>query len=134
MKLEKATRKRRGGRVSQTAPSDPWIELAVSIFQSIETVMIPAVSRTAILPPSSMTLRERKPASYSAAQLKASPQHAKAKVKSDDSPLTGSESVDTIVESLQGLDLDKNELSASGSVEVKKLPRVILKVKDPQNV
>ncbi|KAI8978747.1 Arginase/deacetylase [Trametes punicea] len=61
--LEAATKKRRGGRPSQTVPAEPWLARTVELFASIDSShTIPAASRASV-PPSNRTLRERKPIS-----------------------------------------------------------------------
>ncbi|KAG6917291.1 hypothetical protein DXG01_003132 [Tephrocybe rancida] len=63
LQLENATKARRGGRPSLTAASDePWLGRTVEIFQSLDSsakVLASASSRT-LLPPTLMTLRDRK--------------------------------------------------------------------------
>ncbi|KAG6810018.1 hypothetical protein H0H93_015309, partial [Arthromyces matolae] len=66
--IEKATKKRRGGRPSLTTIADePWLERTVEIFQSLDNsskllsagVSGSSSSRT-LIPPSTRTLRDRK--------------------------------------------------------------------------
>ncbi|KAF5377937.1 hypothetical protein D9615_006738 [Tricholomella constricta] len=65
-KIEKATKKRRGGRASVGTPgtTEPWLERTLELFNSLNSPGqakqgTPASSRT-LVPPSSMTLRQRK--------------------------------------------------------------------------
>ncbi|KAF9465374.1 histone deacetylase complex protein [Collybia nuda] len=69
-KLEKATKKRRGGRPSlNNNVVEPWLERALTIYSSLDTTYTratsPSTTRGTTLPPTSMTLRERKPKSVS---------------------------------------------------------------------
>ncbi|KAG6810471.1 hypothetical protein H0H93_014951, partial [Arthromyces matolae] len=66
--IEKATKKRRGGRPSLTTIADePWLERTVEIFQSLDNsskLLSPGVSGSSssrtLIPPSTRTLRDRK--------------------------------------------------------------------------
>ncbi|KAI0826937.1 Arginase/deacetylase [Trametes gibbosa] len=134
--LEAATKKRRGGRPSQTIPPAPWLARTVEIFASIDSShSVPAAPRAPI-PPSSRTLRERKPpSSMSTTTVKSSPPtspgntggaksgaHAKTNQAAPSAATTsGSESDLTDVSS------GGNSEKGSG-VTQKKLPRVILKL------
>jgi len=67
MIIEAATKKRRGGRTSQTItiPPDAWIQRTLEIFAGLDTT--PPVAR-AVIPASSISLRERqKPVSSTGA-------------------------------------------------------------------
>ncbi|KAH8113234.1 Arginase/deacetylase [Phellopilus nigrolimitatus] len=135
--LEKSTKKRRGGKLSMPGSGEKWLERAIAIFQSIDTTITPSPSRNHVpLPPSSMTLRERKPMSR-AASLKASPQPSrrmKGKLPQSDAIVAPTiEPVDDVVKTLEGLNLDKQDkvTTEEGLGEVKKLPRVILRLKEP---
>ncbi|OSC97515.1 Arginase/deacetylase [Trametes coccinea BRFM310] len=131
--LEAATKKRRGGRPSQTVPPEPWLARTVELFASIDSShTVTAASRTPI-PPSSRTLRERKPPS-SAGTASTKPRSSKSPEQDDakagkrttqsktpTAPTSGSESDLTDVTSGAGSEKE----SASST---KKLPRVILKL------
>ncbi|KAJ6622555.1 Arginase/deacetylase [Mycena sp. CBHHK59/15] len=112
--LEKATKKRRGGRQSlQPASTHPWLERAAAIFSSLDGSPAHSAtpSRTPVpLPPSSMMLRNRKRLSPAASpRSKHGPKEAVATME-----LSNSESSSS----------DGSPPSASG----KKLPRVILRL------
>lgn len=116
LQLEKATKKRRGGKQSLTpqGTNESWLDRAVVIFSSLDagsaqymaqaSSLRPAVS----IPPSSMTLRERKKLSGLGLS-----------VGNSDLPTPGSSQIENLVNS-------------SESVAVpKKLPRVILRMGPP---
>ncbi|EJD01127.1 Arginase/deacetylase [Fomitiporia mediterranea MF3/22] len=138
--LEKVLKKRRG-KASVGGDGEKWLERTNAIFDSIETVMTPSPSKAQThVPPSSRTLRERKPASSNASPI-GSPQaqrRTKAKVtlagKVPGGAMTPrSESVDDVTKRLEGLELEKTNVPVEGTMSdtVKKVPRVILRVKDP---
>ncbi|KAL1746541.1 hypothetical protein HDZ31DRAFT_81126 [Schizophyllum fasciatum] len=131
VKLEKATKKRRGGRASIVAP-EPWLDRAVADFNALKE-HIPQLRENeklskAPIPRSSMTLRQRKkpgePATpplstpSSAAASPANPSRTKQLVESlsSESSLT-TESEDETLKSSQ-----------SASSTAKKLPRVVLRL------
>ncbi|EPT05331.1 hypothetical protein FOMPIDRAFT_134772 [Fomitopsis schrenkii] len=62
IELEKATKKRRGGRVSQPTASAPWLARAVEVFAGIDSshLVPPTASARNAIPPSSRVLREKK--------------------------------------------------------------------------
>ncbi|OBZ68784.1 Histone deacetylase HOS3 [Grifola frondosa] len=133
--LEKATKKRRGGRPSQTTPLEPWLERTLEIFASLDAAhSIPASASRAPAPPSSRTLRERKPANGSNENgnpsLVSSPKRGG--VKSERGASTKAQASASINASkssdseLTDLSLDSND--AEAHVEPKKLPRVILRL------
>lgn len=115
------------------------MERSLAIFRSIDTTITPSPSKNQVpLPPSSMTLRERKTAS-TATSPKASPQ-APRRTKGKTSPSatvpTGAstpsgESVDEVVTKIERLDLSKTQSSGEENT-TKKMPRVILRVKGPE--
>ena len=120
-----------------------WLERATTIFQSIETVLTSPAPRVQAPPPSTRVLRERKPAS-TVASPRGSPRpprrmKGKAPLSEEDSSVVSSpsgESVEEVQRQLQSLDLDKNKsdeedvpAKANG---VKKVPRVILRIKEPE--
>ncbi|KAI5124942.1 hypothetical protein M0805_007369 [Coniferiporia weirii] len=137
--LERSTKKRRNGKLSVPGAGEKWLERTIAIYQSIETVITPSQSRVqASLPPTSMTLRERKPVSTNTTSSRESP-HQPRQGKSPlsdkadfvaSTPIMGP--VDNVVENLEGLHLSKqSEAEETGLSVVRKLPRVILRVKDP---
>ncbi|EIW59314.1 Arginase/deacetylase [Trametes versicolor FP-101664 SS1] len=127
--LEAATKKRRGGRPSNTAPPEPWLARTVELFASIDSShTVPVVPRAPI-PPSNRTLRDRKPQSAaSTASAKASPATSPGKkgvaknVERTKKSTSGSESDLTDITSGSGSE------KAGGESASKKLPRVILKL------
>ncbi|KAJ7065157.1 Arginase/deacetylase [Mycena belliarum] len=106
--LEKATKKRRGGRQS-LPPSNlyPWLERTVALFSSLDASPAPSAAPRAPVLPSSRTLRERKP------NRVASSSHAKPAAPAPEA--SGSEN-------------GSSEDSAPPSAAGKKLPRVILRL------
>jgi len=161
--LEKATKKRRGGKQSlPTASSvEPWLERSVAIFSSLDTgsaqFMTPSSSRTAIpLPPTSMTLRERKkPVSNSVspapspsanrsskavlAEGEKTKERGKSKVSDEEQKLLRTVAAippSTVREFADGSHSPSSSTTESGSVSdsseppsvLKKLPRVILRL------
>ncbi|KAG6872233.1 hypothetical protein C0995_011737 [Termitomyces sp. Mi166 len=117
IKLEKATKKRRGGRPSLTPAADePWLERTVEIFQSLDTnakALSPAASSRSLVPPSTMTLRDRKSGNFTPS---ASPRRGADRKPSSMSPSSS-------LESSSGSSSSEGEVSAP-----KKLPRVILRL------
>ncbi|KAI9058523.1 Arginase/deacetylase [Trametes sanguinea] len=131
--LEAATKKRRGGRPSQTVPPEPWLARTVELFASIDSSHTVTAAPRAPVPPSNRTLRERKPPS-STSTTSAKPRSSKSpeqngakaekrttQSKASAVPSSGSESDLTDVTS--GTASDKESASTA-----KKLPRVILKL------
>ncbi|KAI0632257.1 Arginase/deacetylase [Trametes polyzona] len=136
--LETATKKRRGGRPSQTIPPEPWLARTVEIFASIDSShTVPAASRAPI-PPSTRTLRERKPpstASASTSSAKASPatspgKRGKAKNAQErrrgEAPASSSSSSDSDLTDITSGSASQED--GEGEAAPKKLPRVILKL------
>ncbi|KAI0667672.1 Arginase/deacetylase [Trametes maxima] len=127
--LEAATKKRRGGRPSQTAIPEPWLARTTEIFASIDSShTVPAAPRAPI-PPSSRTLRERKlPNGATATNTKASPEtspgktaSAKGGVRTRPPALVTSGSESDLTDITSGT-------TSGDEVTSKKLPRVILKL------
>ena len=125
--LETATKKRRGGRPSQTTPPPPWLARALEIFASIDSSHTLAPLPRAPPPPSDRTLRNRKPANGSARVSPATSPGKKAGAKK------GRKSAATAASAEE--ESDSTDASASGPVAEeseptisKKLPRVILKL------
>ncbi|KAL5508281.1 HOS3 [Sanghuangporus vaninii] len=135
--LEKMTRKKRGGKVSLGGLGEKWLERAFAIFQSIETILTPSASKTPAPPPSSRILRERKPAS-TVTSPRSSPKarRTRGKVAIDEVlsavSTSSGESFDEIEKKLESLDLDKAKPDAEDAETgaMKKVPRVILRVKE----
>ncbi|KLO04670.1 Arginase/deacetylase [Schizopora paradoxa] len=140
--IEKATKKRRGGKVSLAGAVDKWLDRTVAIFSSIDTPLSPVPSHAKLPPPpSTMMLRERKPPAKGSASgtstpknSSRSPQRAKPKASKP------AETVDDVLETLERLDLGGAKPESISAVPAmtsqtqdgdKKLPRVILRVKDP---
>lgn len=152
-KLEKATKKRRGGRISMPAPgsTEKWLERTLAIFSSIETILTPSPSRTAaILPPFTKTLRTRKtPASVTGSTAVSPKKSGEGKQEKEEA------AIDIIAETtvaLAGLTVVDATVSSDPAVEgsaqaavnietirsddplaPRKLPRVILRVRDPND-
>ncbi|KAH9851780.1 Arginase/deacetylase [Lenzites betulinus] len=135
--LEAATKKRRGGRPSQTTPPEPWLARTVEVFASIDSShSVPAAPRVPI-PPSNRTLRERKPlSSASTTTAKSSPATSPGKkgsvAKPRAHPKTGKATAST--SSTSGSESDLTDVTGGTQSEKednaapKKLPRVILKL------
>ncbi|KAG6856354.1 hypothetical protein H0H87_005341 [Tephrocybe sp. NHM501043] len=120
IKLEKATKKRRGGRPSlSTAANESWLERTVEIFQSLDSTakLTPLVSRT-LVPPSSMTLRDRKSKSPTPSPT---PQPISSRRPKTVKPI--SQSLSSGAESSSSSSSGEGEITAP-----KKLPRVILRL------
>lgn len=133
-------KKRGGGRVSLGGPGEKWLERTFALFQSFETVLVSPATKTSVPPPSSRTLRERKPPS-AVASPKGSPKARRTKEKvvqideglSPASASSAAESVEEVQKKLEGLDLDKVGSESEGvAATAKKVQRVILRVKEPQ--
>ncbi|RDB14887.1 Histone deacetylase HOS3, partial [Hypsizygus marmoreus] len=129
VKLEKATKKRRGGRVStgnSGGDSEPWLDRTLEIFQSLDStakLKSSASSRGTPVPPPSMTLRERK-GKTQAGTPTGGKDKDKNQVKVKAEPLSSSNST-----SSEG---DSGGVGGGGG---KKLPRVILRLgPDPSGV
>ncbi|EGN93860.1 hypothetical protein SERLA73DRAFT_171749 [Serpula lacrymans var. lacrymans S7.3] len=157
-KLEKATKKRKGGRQSAANSPEPWLDRALSVFTTLEAGasqnMTPSSSRNTFIPPTSMTLRDRrKPSSKlaetqsSATSSSGSPTLPQSKRGDKDGsektnnlqlpPSTSSSSSD-ITDSSSDVAPNSTGLPISAVEEVivpaKKLPRVILKVGPPPSM
>jgi len=118
--LEKATKKKRGGRqslVSANAP--PWLDRALAIFSSLDASPAHTVTARAPPPPSSMTLRDRKKPTSAANSATSSPR-AKATASTTEAVSTESSSSEDSGPSASA--------SAVASAAGKKLPRVILRL------
>lgn len=143
MQLEKATKRRRGGRLSQPVASAPWIERAVEIFTSIDSshLVSSAASSRLPVPPSSRVLRERRTPLTTSAD--SSPEPSPGNIEGDRKPKSANRqrkdppakasskppkylSSDSEDDSLSSL----SDIPEEG-VERKKLPRVILRVGPP---
>ncbi|KAJ6544597.1 Arginase/deacetylase [Mycena vulgaris] len=109
--LEKATKKRRGGRPSLPPTNvHPWLDRAVAIFSSLDASATLSALPRAPLPPTSMTLRDRKKNPNSAAS---SPRSKAIASTAEPSSSESSSSEDS---------------PPSASAAGKKLPRVILRL------
>lgn len=114
--------------------TDQWLERTLAIFSSIDITTTPLPSR--VLTPSSMTLRERKTVSNDPASPKVSSQVPRGKNKIVDSPSAAADVASSA--SVSGLEdtktdkVEKVELRDVEPVLPKKLPRVLLRVKDPE--
>ncbi|KAF9011989.1 histone deacetylase domain-containing protein [Cyathus striatus] len=136
-KLEKATKKRRGGRSSLPAPGsmDSWLERAVSIFTPLEGPA-PAFSRSvAPIPRSDRSLRDRskiKSASSSPSRKSTSATKAKRTVREENA---GGTATDSLKAPQAYYESDGSSLTSLDSDHeppvTKKLPRVILRVGKP---
>ncbi|KAG6827002.1 hypothetical protein H0H92_013617 [Tricholoma furcatifolium] len=118
VKLEKATKKRRGGRPSVgTTVSEPWLQRTVEIFQSLDTSSkLPSLSAKNLVPPSSRTLRDRKSKTPTPIPSPAPPS------KTKPTPHTVSSGVESSSSS-------SSSSEGEGQVNIsKKIPRVILKL------
>ncbi|KAI0335750.1 Arginase/deacetylase [Cubamyces sp. BRFM 1775] len=138
--LEAATKKRRGGRPSQTVPHEPWLARIVEIFASIDSSHTVPTAPRAPIAPSSRTLRERKPPSSASAitsSAKASP--ATSPGKTDEGRagkrVTKGQPVALTSGSGSGEESDLTDVTSGTASEhegesasAKKLPRVILKL------
>ncbi|KAJ7704976.1 histone deacetylase domain-containing protein [Mycena rosella] len=117
--LEKATKKRRGGRPSLTpANVHPWLERAVALFTSLDGSLAhsSASAPRAPLPPSSMTLRDRKKPNSAATSAASSPR-GKAVAAAGEAEASSSDSSSS-----------DDSPPPSASAAEKKLPRVILRL------
>ncbi|EMD31374.1 hypothetical protein CERSUDRAFT_127402 [Gelatoporia subvermispora B] len=143
VELEKATKKRRGGRPSQSILQQPWLERTLEIFNSIDVSA--SVSRKfaprAPIPPSARTLRERKTESPSVSAL-VKTQKSKSRASESTKPAsavkpesysgTASISEESDTDSLSTISSASSAVSGAvrpeGDPAQKKLPRVILKL------
>ncbi|RPD62553.1 Arginase/deacetylase [Lentinus tigrinus ALCF2SS1-7] len=123
--LEAATKKRRGGRPSQTVPPEPWLARTVELFASIDSSnAIPSAPRVPI-PASDRTLRDRKPANGSNRASPATSPGRKPAARKGRPSAAATSATSTSEES------DLTDVSTSSEREdpaPKKLPRVILKL------
>lgn len=140
LKLEQATKKRRGGRTSQTqshASPPQWIQQTLEIFSTLDTAPPPSKP---VVPPSSMSLRERhKPSGLTPApeprrQPAQEGRLVKNKVNLKPPQRVHPDEVDAGADAVGGLSLSNNLSEERGAAEEeqgavqKKLPRVILKL------
>ena len=120
MQLEKATKKRRRGRPSQT-PLEPWLQRALDIFAPIDSTPKHAAP-VSVVPPLRMALRDRSRPGDSKMALK---KEAVEVPLSDSSLATTSESSS---EDEADIPSSKDHHEARAPSPAKKLPRVILKL------
>ncbi|KAL4249411.1 Histone deacetylase HD type 1 [Abortiporus biennis] len=140
--LEQATKKRRGGRQSHTLPpltTHQWLHRALEIFSSIDSN--PPTAK-AVIPPSTMSLRDRsKPSSKATSPERQPPlktnhahTHTKGRKSGAHSHSSGSNTSSempssTSSDSLTSAKEDgKENLNEEAGGQHKKLPRVILKL------
>ncbi|PPQ77079.1 hypothetical protein CVT25_014892 [Psilocybe cyanescens] len=146
IKLEAATKKRRGGRPSLPSKGsvEPWLERTLTIFSSLDESASRATASTprsaAFVPPSSRTLRDRTKGknavpgpSPSSKGVKRASTKAKQEVVGASEGYRGTE-IKSGDESFAST--DSSPLSSPSSTEdeappVKRLPRVILKLGKP---
>ncbi|KAI0754836.1 Arginase/deacetylase [Daedaleopsis nitida] len=121
--LEAATKRRRGGRPSQTTPPAPWLARTLEILASIDSShTIPTASRAPV-PPSNRMLRDRK-----AGSSRPSPATSPGKkAASKQSRSTRTALVSTSESDLTDVSTT-SENDKDAEVAPKKLPRVILKL------
>lgn len=125
LQLEKATKKRRGGRASGTAPPEPWVERTLECLAQIDSAPPPV---QVVVAPLAMALRERTkpttaptPAPVPASKPKKVP--GKGKAKQPAVVLEESASMPPLRDTIPA------EQANSQTHEIsKKLPRVILKL------
>ena len=140
--MEKATKKGKGGRQSlpMKAPLEPWLERSIVIFSILDAgsaqYLTPPARNAASVPPSSMTLRERKKPGHSAQSTPtSSPSRDKGgrknKSPGDDKQKKGLSSPigDDVSSSGPSAKEDSQDPDSTGAP--KKLPRVILHVRPP---
>ncbi|KAF7975628.1 hypothetical protein HWV62_9063 [Athelia sp. TMB] len=128
-KLEKATKKRRGGRpsVSTAGSMEPWLERAVALFSALDAgaAQSSPLKPPAAVAPRSMTLRDRKKATGLAHSVDGNPSHQPVSARKEPAE-AGEPSIGKV----------STEASSNGTLEAlpaapKKLPRVILHVRPP---
>ncbi len=116
------TKKRRGGRPSQThTPSPPWLERTLEIFSTIDSA--PPVNRP-VVPPSTMSLRARQKAGAPGdIGNQANNQENQGEKKNS----AGNSRATASVEKPKSI-ISDTKSEGSGDDVPKKLPRVILKL------
>ncbi|KAH9949834.1 Arginase/deacetylase [Amylocystis lapponica] len=144
VELEKAAKKRRGGRPSMTA-SEPWLSRTLEIFASIDSShLVSTPSTRAAALPSSRTLRDRKKPGSASADPSPVPSPGKQKKSSNkmkDIGNTGSNDTPPAPASSARSGMDSADSATSSSlselsgddvdIAPKKLPRVILRLGPP---
>ncbi|KZT65820.1 Arginase/deacetylase [Daedalea quercina L-15889] len=136
LELERATKKRRGGRVSQPTAAAPWLARAVEVFASIDSshLVSPTTSSRNVVSPSSRVLRERKTPSVPGERKS----HSQA-MKSDVKKIGGRKEPNVAVKQEMGHDHALSDSASESSLSSvpdapddgqtsKKLPRVILRL------
>ncbi|KDQ50523.1 hypothetical protein JAAARDRAFT_582422 [Jaapia argillacea MUCL 33604] len=147
IQLEKATKKRKGGKQSLPGPNasgpEPWLERTLEIFSIMDAgsqYMTPSSSRASV-PPSTRTLRERKPQSQLANES-ADPSPSTSPAKKPKGASKGRKSKGSEVVKVEDVDVEllnagvtdgsvSSKSDGEAAAEVKKLPRVILRVNPP---
>ncbi|KAJ7618768.1 Arginase/deacetylase [Roridomyces roridus] len=130
--LEKATKKRRGGRPSVVPADHPWLERALGIFASLDlgtAAYATSSSTRAPIAPSSRTLRERKKPGSTTVSAASSPKAVAG--KNGKGLKTTRLGVGKKVESEDSSSLSSEPSEGDSEEEqevTKKLPRVILKL------
>ncbi|KAJ7273763.1 Arginase/deacetylase [Mycena rebaudengoi] len=130
--LEKATKKRRGGRPSlPPANTHPWLEQAVALFASLDgspTQSAKTSRGPAVLAPSSMTLRDRSKKPSPAPSPRAKTASASKYVVQ---PLANKDEVPPVAHPAEHLgsgSSDDDDSAPTSASAGKKLPRVILRL------
>ena len=153
--LEKATKKRRGGKISLGGVTkDSWLERTLNIFSSIDTAVSPSPTSHALsLPPSTRVLRQRNPPTSASSGTVVNTKPSPAKPSSAKPKSKGSGStvppvaVDEVVENLLALKLDSVDPVVPAKIQAeepslqvepsqdgpRKLPKVILRLKEPES-
>ena len=142
IQLEKIIKKRRGRKTSTFGIEEKWLERASDVFQTLETVIITPPTKSQVPPPSTRTLRERRPVSPRTTPIPISSPPRKGKqttVKASKpdpksrTTSTGEESLNDVVNNLQELSLNLQGSDQETDLQAKKLPRIILRVKEPED-
>ncbi|CCL99724.1 uncharacterized protein FIBRA_01746 [Fibroporia radiculosa] len=136
VELEKAAKKRRGGRTSQPTAPALWIEQTLTAFASIDSsYLIPSTSSRSFVPPSSRVLRGRKSPPVGSNDETESPVQATDN-KSIKEPQAVSDQLRQKRSGLESPPSDSNPVTPclplsdipEEGTEPKKLPRVILRL------
>ncbi|KAH7915486.1 histone deacetylase domain-containing protein [Hygrophoropsis aurantiaca] len=146
VKLEKATKPRKGGRQSLTNSTEPWLTRASALLPllNVDVAQSPLSPRNCWVPPTSMTLRERKkPASQTSTGTSTPSVSPEVKKKTNSGTkgekISGNLSESTTSSSLTESSSEDTEPTVISNEtrqlhsEAKKLPRVILHVRPPTN-
>jgi len=124
-KLEKGSKKRKGrSSLLEQGAGEPWLARCMEELWSLESET-PKTPPVSAMVPSTMTLRERKPAKQSPS---ASPSHNKTMKQQQNRTITSTLPLEDTVDEAAQSSVTAVSASENAQLSTKKLPRVILRL------